>query len=93
MSPKRKRSDPKKILLFLIIGTGVFLATCVACWAVAVSLTPDLVTDTDQEPVSTELRLAYSPEKQVFFTALVDDFNAQDFFKGTHTIMNVSLRH
>lgn len=77
MSPKRKRSDPKTTLLFLLIGVGVFFATCVACWAIAVSLAPDLGPSTSEEAVSTALRLAYSPEKQVFFESLVADFNAQ----------------
>jgi Ca-activated chloride channel family protein len=82
MSPKRKRSDPKTTLLFLAIGMGVFLATCMACWAVAVRLAPDLAPSGDVEPASTALRLAYSPEKQVLFEGLVADFNAQELVSG-----------
>ena len=82
MSPKRKRSDPKTTLLFLVIGMGVFLATCIACWAVAIRLAPNLAPSGDTEPATTALRLAYSPEKQVFFEGLVADFNAQALVNG-----------
>jgi Ca-activated chloride channel family protein len=78
MSPKRKRSDPTRILIMLLIGLGVLFATCAACWAVIVRLAPEVEPSVVEEPVTTELRLAYSPEKQVLFESLVADFNAQD---------------
>jgi Ca-activated chloride channel family protein len=77
MSPKRKSSDPKRILLLLLIGTGVLFALCCACWAIFVNLVPDGEPSDVEEPLSTDLHLAYSPEKQVLFEALVADFNAQ----------------
>lgn len=77
MSPKRKRSDPTRILIMLLIGLGVLFATCAACWAVIVRLAPEVEPSVVEEPVTTELRLAYSPEKQVLFESLVADFNAQ----------------
>jgi Ca-activated chloride channel family protein len=77
MSPKRKKSDPKQTLLLLLVGAGVFFALCCACWAITINIAPDLVPSTGEEPVSTALRLAYSPEKQVLFESLVADFNAQ----------------
>jgi hypothetical protein len=77
MSPKRKSSDPRQTLVLLLVGTGVLFALCCACWAIAVNIAPDLVPFTGEEPTSTALRLAYSPEKQVLFESLVADFNAQ----------------
>ncbi len=77
MSPKRKRSDPTRILIMLLIGLGVLFATCAACWAVIVRIAPEVEPSVVEEPVTTELRLAYSPEKQVLFESLVADFNAQ----------------
>jgi Ca-activated chloride channel family protein len=77
MSPKRKKSDPKQTLLLLLVGAGVFFALCCACWAITINIAPELVPSTGEEPVSTALRLAYSPEKQVLFESLVADFNAQ----------------
>jgi Ca-activated chloride channel family protein len=77
MSPKRKSSDPRQNLMLLLVGAGVFFAMCCALWAVVVNIVPDLASSTEDEPVTTALRLAYSPEKQVFFEDLVADFNAQ----------------
>lgn len=77
MSPKRKRSNPKQTLLVLLIGMGLFFAVCCAFWAIVVSVAPDLAPATEEEVVSTALRLAYSPEKQVLFESLVADFNTQ----------------
>lgn len=77
MSPKRKRSNPKQTLLVLLIGMGLFFAVCCAFWAIVVNVAPDLAPATEEEVVSTNLRLAYSPEKQVLFESLVADFNAQ----------------
>jgi len=78
MSPKRKKSDPKQTLLLLLVAAGVFFALCCACWAITVNIAPDWVPSTGDEPASTALRLAYSPEKQVLFESLVADFNAQE---------------
>jgi Ca-activated chloride channel family protein len=78
MSPKRQRSDPKRILLLLLILTGVLFAMCGTCWAIFINLVPDVEPTTPEGPaMTTDLRLAYSPEKQVLFEALVADFNAQ----------------
>jgi Ca-activated chloride channel family protein len=82
MSPKRKSSDPRQTLILLVIGTGVFFAMCCACWAIASNIAPELVPATSQEPASTALRLAYSPEKQVLFESLVAAFNAQELVNG-----------
>ncbi len=78
MSPKRKRSEPTRVLVMLLIGLGVLFATCAACWGLVVRLAPDVGPSTPEEPAITELRLAYSPEKQVLFEGLVADFNAQE---------------
>ena len=77
MSPKRKKSDPRQTLIMLLVGAGVFFALCCACWAIIVNIAPDLAPSSGEEPASTALRLAYSPEKQVIFESLVADFNAQ----------------
>jgi Ca-activated chloride channel family protein len=78
MSPKRESSDPKRILIVLLVGMGVFFALCCACWAIVTRLAPSLEPSTvAPEPLVTELHLAYSPEKQVLFEGLVVDFNAQ----------------
>jgi len=77
MSPKRKRSDPKRILTLLLVATGVLFALCFACWAILANIAPDAGPETVDVPPVTVLRLAYSPEKQVLFEGLVADFNAQ----------------
>ncbi len=77
MSPKRKSSDPTRVLIVLIVGLGVFLTTCIACWGVVSKLVPDADRSAVEEPVGTVLRVAYSPEKQALFQDLVDDFHAQ----------------
>ena len=78
MSPKRKSSNPTSILIVLLVGLGVFLATCVACWGVVFKLAPDADRSAVEEPAGTVLRMAYSPEKQALFEGLVDDFHTQD---------------
>jgi Ca-activated chloride channel family protein len=77
MSPRRNRSDPKRILTLLLVGTGVFFALCCALWAVIANIAPGVTPASVEVPATTALRLAYSPEKQVLFERLVADFNAQ----------------
>lgn len=77
MSPRRKRSDPKNVLILLLIGTGLIFSVCCALWAIVVNLAPGGEQAALEEPVGTELRLAYSPEKQVLFQELVADFGAK----------------
>jgi Ca-activated chloride channel family protein len=77
MSPKRKSSDPTRVLIVLIVGLGVFITTCVACWGVILKLVPDADRPAVEEPAGTVLRVAYSPEKQALFEDLVDDFHTQ----------------
>jgi Ca-activated chloride channel family protein len=60
-----------------LVGLGVFLAGCCACWSIFTSVVPQGEPSAVETPVDTGLRLAYSPEKQVLFEALVADFNAQ----------------
>ncbi len=78
MSPRRNRSDPKRILTLLLVGTGVFFALCCALWAVIANIAPGVTPASVEVHVTPALRLAYSPEKQVLFERLVADFNAQD---------------
>jgi Ca-activated chloride channel family protein len=61
----------------LIVGLGVFITTCVACWGVILKLVPDADRPAVEEPAGTVLRVAYSPEKQALFEDLVDDFHTQ----------------
>jgi Ca-activated chloride channel family protein len=79
MSPKRRSSDPKRVLMVLIVGLGVTFALCCACWGAVSSIVPGSVSTTPAavQKTTTALRLAYSPEKQVLFEKLVADFNAQ----------------
>jgi Ca-activated chloride channel family protein len=77
MSPKRKRSDPTRVLIVLLVGTGVFFALCCAFWAIIANIAPGVTPTSVEEPATTALRVAYSPEKQVLFEHLVADFNAQ----------------
>ncbi len=78
MSPKRKRSDPRRILTLLLVGMGLLFALCCLCWAIFVNLAPGVEPTGIEGPTTTALRLAYSPEKQVLFEQLVADFNAQN---------------
>ena len=78
MSPKRKSSDPKRVLILLLVSLGVVFALCCACWAAFSAAVPSSGPTTPVAgPKTTALRLAYSPEKQVLFEQLVADFNAQ----------------
>lgn len=77
MSPRRNRSDPKRILTLLLVGTGVFFALCCVFWAIIANIAPGVTPTSVEGPATTALRLAYSPEKQVLFERLVADFNAQ----------------
>lgn len=77
MSPRRNRSDPKRVLILLLIGTGVFFALCCALLSIVINIAPDTGPTASEAPATTALRLAYSPEKQVLFEQLVADFNAQ----------------
>jgi Ca-activated chloride channel family protein len=77
-------------LLILLIGTGVLFALCCACWAIVAKLVPEAEPTTVQGPISNELRLAYSPEKQVLFEKLVADYNAQQLVSADGDTMQVS---
>jgi Ca-activated chloride channel family protein len=76
-------------LVLLLVGTGVLFALCCACWAIGVNIAPDLAPFTSEEPASTALRLAYSPEKQVLFESLVADFNAQGLVGADGDLLQV----
>jgi Ca-activated chloride channel family protein len=77
LTPKRKSTNPRQTLLFVIIGTGLFFAGCCACWAIFSAVAPETDSTVTEAPTTTDLRLAYSPEKQVFFEELVSEFNEQ----------------
>ena len=79
MSPKRQSSDPKRVLVVLIVTLGVVFALCCACWGAIATLAPSSSVSTTPGATAktTALRLAYSPEKQVLFQQLVAEFNAQ----------------
>ncbi len=89
MSPRRNRSDPKRILTLLLVGTGVFFAMCCAFWAIIVNIAPGVTLTSVEEPATTALRLAYSPEKQVLFERLVADFNAQGLTSAEGDLLRV----
>ena len=90
MSPKRKASDPKQMLVVSLIGLGVLLAVCCACWAIFTRVVPQGEPAAVEAPLDTGLRLAYSPEKQVLFEALVADFNAQGLTSADGQPMRVT---
>ena len=77
MTPKRKNANPRQTLLFILIGAGLFFAGCCACWAIFSGIAADTDATVTEALPTTDLRLAYSPEKQVVFEALVSEFNEQ----------------
>jgi Ca-activated chloride channel homolog len=77
MSPVRKTAKPTQILLFILVGTGVFFAACAACWSVFSALIPSEQPTPAVATVTGDLRLAYSPEKQALLEDLVAKFNGQ----------------
>jgi Ca-activated chloride channel family protein len=77
MTPKRKNSDPKRVLLVLLVSMGVVFALCCALWAVVVNIAPDVAPSNADQQMVTGLQVAYSPEKQVLFERLVAEFNQQ----------------
>lgn len=86
MSPRRNRATPAQIVLLVILSAGVLLAVCGACWAIYAALFPGsgtVVSTSSQVGPSGALRVAYSPEKQQLFEALVADFNQQRLTSST----------
>ena len=86
MSPRRNRATPAQIVLLVILSAGVLLAVCGACWAIYAALFPGsgtVVSTSSQVGPSGALRVAYSPEKQQLFEALVADFNKQRLTSST----------
>jgi Ca-activated chloride channel homolog len=77
MSPKRKSPRPVQVLALALIAIGVFFAGCCALWAVIASVVPDEGESPEIAASPNMLQVAYSPEKQVLFEALVQEFNAQ----------------
>jgi Ca-activated chloride channel family protein len=78
MTPKRKTSDPKRVVLVLMVGLGLVFASCCAIWAVVANISPDLAPSSAYQQATPVLRVAYSPEKQVLFERLVAEFNQQN---------------
>ena len=77
MSPKRKTPKPGQMLALALTAAGIFFAGCCALWALASALLPDTDQTPDAAVSTTTLQLAYSPEKQVLFEALIQEFNDQ----------------
>ena len=77
MSPKRKTPKPGQMLALALTVAGIFFAGCCALWAVISAVLPDTKQASDVAVSTNILQLAYSPEKQVLFEALVKEFNAQ----------------
>ena len=76
--PSRRRSSSRnvQVALFVLIGAlFMIICVCIAGYA-AISSLFDNGEAATPEP-QTALTVAYSPEKEVAFTALVDQFNAQ----------------
>lgn len=92
MSPVRRPVNAVHMLLLILVGAGIFFAGCAACWSFFVTLAP-VSTSVVPEPVavSDDLRLAYSPEKQVLVEELVTQFNAGGLTAGDGTPLRVQL--
>ncbi len=90
MSPKRKQLDSRRILVLAITAAGLFFAACCACWAIFSAIGANQEGDTAGTVPTNALRLAYSPEKQVFFEALVADFNQQHLTSSTGETLEIT---
>ena len=92
MSARRNRASPAQTVLLGILSAGVLLAACGACWAIYAALFPgsEAVTTTPgQLSPPSALRVAYSPEKQQLFEALVQEFNRQQLTGSTGEALEI----
>jgi Ca-activated chloride channel family protein len=68
----------RAVLILLVFGLFVVIAFCCGIYAL-VSRVTDGGEPTGQPPATTALTVAYSPEKELAFTELVNRFNEQRF--------------
>ena len=95
-TPQAKKSGNRDILVVLSIVLGIFLVGCcgmvaVLYWALSDGENGGEATASPVSLTEATLRIAYSPEKEALFTALVDEFNAQDFETPDGEKMNVEV--
>ncbi len=89
-SQRRSSSRNVQFVLFLLIA-GMFT---VICFCIAISAIVGRFSDGDEQPTpvpETALVVAYSPEKELAFTALADQFNAQGLETAEGEQMRVAV--
>ena len=95
-TPQAKKSGNRDILVVLSIVLGIFLVGCcgmvaVLYWALSDGENGGEATASPVSLTEATLKIAYAPEKEALFTALVDEFNAQDFETPDGEKMNVEV--
>ena len=92
MSPVRRPVNPVHVLWVILVSAGIFFAGCAACWSLFVTLVPDSASPTPEPiSVSDDLRLAYSPEKQMLVEELVNQFNARGLVGSNGVPLRIQL--
>ena len=76
-SSKNARGSARLVLFLLILGLFLVIGVCCALWAIVGRVVDDGDGLETPEIASSDLVVAYSPEKELAFRALVDAFNAQ----------------
>lgn len=79
-SSRKATGNARLVLVLLIVGLFLVLGACCALWAIVSRVVDGGGGQTTPEIGSTtDLVVAYSPEKELAFRALVDGFNQQRF--------------
>ncbi|RPI53260.1 MAG: hypothetical protein EHM56_07445, partial [Chloroflexi bacterium] len=78
-SSKNARGNARLVLFLLILGLFLVIGACCALWAIVSRVVDGGDGLETPEIGSSGLVVAYSPEKELAFRALVDGFNGQRF--------------
>ncbi len=78
-SSRQKTQASTQTVIWITVGAFVLLAVCCGCWFAFAPLMQSVTQPGTQKvtPSSSELTIAYSPEKAELWKSLVDSFNAQ----------------
>jgi Ca-activated chloride channel family protein len=81
--------NPRLVLFLLVLGLFLVIGGCCVLWAIVGRVTDGGEGQATPEIQSSGLVVAYSPEKDLAFRALVDGFNEQSFESSDGETMRV----